>query len=85
MYQALSYTVPVSPCKNAAEKSGSLLGLPDGASGKEAACQCWRPRGMVLIPELGRSSEGTNGNPLQYSCWENPRTEEPVGCSPQGH
>ena len=25
-----------------------------------------------LIPELGRSPRGGNGNPLQYSCWENP-------------
>ena len=25
-----------------------------------------------LIPGLGRSSEGGNGNPLQYSCLENP-------------
>ena len=23
------------------------------------------------IPELGRSSRGGNGNPLQYSCWDN--------------
>ena len=23
------------------------------------------------IPELGRSPGGENGNPLQYSCWEN--------------
>ena len=25
-----------------------------------------------LIPELGRSPGGGNGNPLQYSCLENP-------------
>jgi len=25
-----------------------------------------------LIPESGRSSGGRNGNPLQYSCLENP-------------
>ena len=24
------------------------------------------------IPELRRSPRGGNGNPLQYSCWENP-------------
>ena len=28
-----------------------------------------RDRG--LIPGLGRSPGGGNGNPLQYSCWEN--------------
>ena len=25
-----------------------------------------------LIPQWGRSPEGGNGNPLQYSCLENP-------------
>ena len=29
------------------------------------------------IPGLGRSPGGGNGNPLQYSCLENSRTEEP--------
>ena len=27
---------------------------------------------MGSIPELGRSPEGGHGNPLQYSCLENP-------------
>ena len=25
-----------------------------------------------LIPGLGRSPGGENGDPLQYSCWDNP-------------
>ena len=29
-------------------------------------------RDMGSIPGLGRSSEGGHGNPLQYSCLENP-------------
>ena len=29
-------------------------------------------RDSSLIPGSGRSSEGGNGNPLQYSCLENP-------------
>ena len=29
-------------------------------------------RTVGLIPELGRSSGGRHGNPLQYSCLENP-------------
>ena len=29
------------------------------------------------IPGWGRSPGGGNGNPLQYSCWEIPWTEEP--------
>ena len=34
---------------------------------------------MGSIPEWGRSPGGRNGNPLQYSCLENPWTEEPGG------
>ena len=30
-----------------------------------------------LLPGLGRSPEGGNGNPFQYSCLGNPWTEEP--------
>ena len=33
-------------------------------------------RDMGLIPGLGRSPGGGNGNPLQYSCLENAWTEE---------
>ena len=32
-----------------------------------------------LIPGSGRSPGGGHGNPLQYSCLENPMTEEPGG------
>ena len=35
--------------------------------------------GMGLIPGLGRSPGGRHGNLLQYSCLENPWTEEPGG------
>ena len=31
---------------------------------------------VSLIPGLGRSPEGGNGNPLQYSCLENPMDRE---------
>ena len=34
------------------------------------------------IPGLGRSPGEENGNPLQYSFWKIPWTEEPVGYSP---
>ena len=36
-----------------------------------------------LIAGLGRCPGEGNGNPLQYPCWENPRTEESGG--PQVH
>ena len=38
-------------------------------SGKESAYQA---RDMSLIPGLKRSPDEGNGNPLQYSCLENP-------------
>jgi len=49
------------------------LGFPSGASGKEPACQCRRCRRGWLIPRLGRSPGGGDGNPHRYSCLENPK------------
>ena len=40
---------------------------------------------LGLIPGLGRSPGGGNGNPLQYSCLENPDGQRSLaGCSPWG-
>ena len=37
------------------------------------------------IPRSGRSTGGGNGNPLQYSCLENPMDRGAwLGCSPKG-
>ena len=44
-------------------------GFLDGSDGKESACNVGDPS---LIPGLGRSPGEGNGNPLQYSCLENP-------------
>ena len=41
-------------------------------------------RDLGSIPELGRSSGGGLGNPLQYPCLENPRTQEPGGLQSKG-
>ena len=42
-------------------------------------------RGMDLIPGLGRSPGGRHGNPLRYSCLENPHGQRSlVGYSPWG-
>ena len=49
-----------------------LWGFPGGASGKEPACQCRRLKRHSSIPGLGKSPGEGNGNPLQYSCLENP-------------
>ena len=50
-----------------------------GASGKEPICQCRRHKDMGLIPVSGRSPGEGDGNPLQYSCLENPTDKEPCG------
>ena len=42
------------------------------AVSKEPACNAGDTRDMGLIPGLERSPGGGHGNPLQYSCMENP-------------
>ena len=44
-------------------------GFPDGSDGKEPACN---EGDQGSIPGLGRSPGGGHGDPLQYSCLENP-------------
>ena len=46
-------------------------GLPQWLSGKEFACNEGVEGDAGLIPGLGRSPGGGNGNPLQYSCLKN--------------
>ena len=48
-------------------------GFPGGTSGKEPVCQCRRHKTQGSIPGSGRSPVGGHGNPLQYSCLENPK------------
>ena len=48
------------------------MGFPGGPSGKEPACQAGDVRDTGLIPGLGRAPGGGHGNPLQYSCLDNP-------------
>ena len=45
------------------------LAFPCGSDGKASAYNAGDPG---LIPGLGRSPGEGNGNPLQYSCLENP-------------
>ena len=45
---------------------------PDGSVVKNLPENADDARDMGSIPESGRSSEEGNGNPLQYSCLENP-------------
>ena len=50
----------------------SLMWASLVVSSKEFACHAGDVRDTSLIPGLGRSSAGGHGNPLQYSCLENP-------------
>ena len=50
----------------------SLLDFPGDTSGKELAFNVGDLRDMGLIPGSGRTPGGVHGNPLQYSCLENP-------------
>ena len=60
-----------------------FLGFPGGSDGQESACNVGD---LGLNSRLGRSSGGGHGNPLQYSCLENPHGQKSlVGYSPWGH
>ena len=50
----------------------TLLGLSWWLSGKESTCNAGDTGGRASIPGLGRSVGGGHGNPLQYSCLNNP-------------
>jgi len=52
--------------------SPACQGLPRWLRGKESACNAGDAGNVDLIPEWERSSGRGNGNPLQYSCLENP-------------
>ena len=52
-----------------ASSAGSMALIPAGTDSKESACNVGDPGS---IAGSGRSPGGGNGNPLQYSCLENP-------------
>ena len=45
------------------------MGFPGGSDGKESA---YNAKDLSPIPGSGRSPREGSGNPLQYSCLENP-------------
>ena len=58
------------------------MGFPGGSDGKESA---YNVGDLGSIPGLERSARGGHGNPLQYSCLENPRGQRSlVGYCPWG-
>lgn len=69
------YTVQTQPVSETTSLKLTLAlpyldnNFPGGSDGKEFACNVGDPGS---IPGLGRSPAGGHGNPLQYSCLENP-------------
>ena len=60
-----------------------ILDFPGGSDGKASAYNAGDPGS---IPGSGRSPGEGNGNPLQYSCLENPKDGEAwVDYTPWGH
>ena len=60
-----------------------FMGFPGGSDNKESACNV---RDLGSITGLGKSPRGGWGNPLQYSCLENPHGQRSlVGYSARGH
>ena len=49
-----------------------ILGLPRWLSGKESTCNAGDAEDSISIPGSERSPRRGHGNPLQYSCLENP-------------
>ena len=49
-----------------------IAGFPGGLAVKKSACNAGATGEMGSIPGLGRCPGGGHGNPLQYSCLENP-------------
>ena len=59
------------------------LCFPGGSDGKESTCNVGD---LGSIPGLGRSPVGGHGNPLLYSCLENPHGQRGLAdYSPWGH
>jgi len=60
-----------------------FLGFSSSSVSKESDCNAGD---LGLVTELGRSPGGGHGNPLHYSCLENPQGERSLaGCSSWGH
>ena len=62
--------------------AGNIYGFLGGSDGKESTCLV---RDLGSVPRLGRFPGGRHGNPLKYSCLENPHGQRSlVGYSPRG-
>ena len=64
------------------QQLGSFVYMCQGTDGKESTCNVGD---LGSIPGLGRSPGKGHGNPLQYSCLENPHGQRSLaGYSPWG-
>jgi len=61
--------LPMAPLKLYSLTLRENTDFPGGSDGKESACNAGD---LVSVPGSGRSPGGGSGNPLQYSCLENP-------------
>ena len=61
------------------------MDFPGSLVGKEHTYQCRKHRRPSWIPGSGRAPAGGHGNPLQYSCLENPHGRRSLaGYGPRG-
>ena len=69
--------------ENQENYSRDFWGFPGSSDAKESACNAGD---LASIPGLGRFPGGGHGNPLQYSCLENPHGQRSLaGYRPCGH
>ena len=71
----------------AAEANGPYWSFPGGTVVKNPPASAGDTEDVGSVPGLGRALGGGHGNPLQYSCLENPMDRERTlaGWSPWGH
>ena len=78
-YVAQTFYKRLCHINNGTQSAIHFSGVSDG---EESTCNA---EDLDSIPGLGRSPEGGHGNPLQYSCPENPHGQRSlVGYSPWG-
>ena len=72
----------LAPFKHNLINSIKILGFPGSIVVKNLPANAGDTKDSGLIPGLGKSPRGGNGNPVRYSCLENPMERSLVGYSP---
>ena len=78
---SLTWKRKQSPKSRNCRVLGRIMGFLPSSVGKESACNAGD---MGSIPGSGRSPGEGNGNPLQYSCLENPMDRGPLWATVHG-